>query len=58
VGDLRYDPRLEAELEKRIGLVAEADHLTEPLDRRDYLKLLIVTVALPVVMLLAGWWWL
>ncbi len=56
MGELRYDPGLEAELEERIRLVAEAEDLTEPLDRRDYLMLLLVTVAVPTVLLLLGWW--
>lgn len=54
----RYDPRRMHELEERLRLVGESDSLTEPLDRRDYMMLLLVTVALPVALLLAGWWWL
>ncbi len=51
-----HDATIERELEERVRLVTAAEDLTEPLDARDYLMLLLVTLALPLAMLFVGWW--
>jgi len=55
-GEVLHDATIERELEERVRLVTAAEDLTEPLDARDYLMLLLVTLALPLAMLFVGWW--
>jgi hypothetical protein len=46
---------LDAELERRLDLVTRPEYEGEQLTARDYVWLFAATIALPVVLMIAGW---
>lgn len=48
-------PVLDAELERRLDLVSRPEYEGASLESRDYAWLFVATIALPIVLLIAGW---
>lgn len=48
-----WDP--ETELERRLELVSRPENMGEDMNGADYLALFAVTLALPVLLMVVGW---
>jgi hypothetical protein len=49
------DTSLPEDLERRIALVSRAENQGESLTSDDYKRLALATVALPILLLIVGW---
>lgn len=46
----------ESELERRLELASRVENMGEDLNRRDYVLLGVVTVVIPAMLMVAGWY--
>jgi hypothetical protein len=53
VQEARWDA--EAELERRLDLVSRPEYEGEDMQRMDYVWLFVVTLVLPILMMIGGW---